>query len=275
MNALPDEQVALLRAIVANIDDDAPRLVYADWLEEHDDAEQAGFIRDAVRLAGMTKRQKGRKAIAGRLTELTKARGGWWAAAVVDGGYRVERYSRGFPDRVSFTTPEELFAAADTLFERLPVRGIEIESSGGAYDDVLSRYDDAPWLSRLADLRLYHHDSIAAEDWEEFFRSPRLSGLTHLTLGNCGIYEEETQHLAASPVLANLISLDLGYNSIGVDGAQALLDSPHLTRLKTLCLEHNFFGEDEDEDAVLEALEARFGDGLKFDPPEDEDEDAM
>lgn len=272
MNAIPDEQAALLRAIVSHIDDDAPRLVYADWLEEHGDAEQAEFIRDSVRLAGMTKRQKGRKALERKLRGRTNARDGSWLAPLgITPMFRVERYSRGFPDRVSYGTLGELFGAADRLFDLLPVRGIEIESGGEEQAEVLARLAEQPWLARLTDLRLFHHDSIVPEAWDAFFRSPRLSGLTHLTLGNCGMYEEETAVLAASPVLANLVSLDLGYNGIGVDGAQAILDSPHLKGLKTLFLEHNFFGEDEDEDAVLEALEERFGKGLKFDPPEDEE----
>jgi uncharacterized protein (TIGR02996 family) len=36
---------ALLHAICENPDDDAPRLIYADWLDEHGDSMQATFIR--------------------------------------------------------------------------------------------------------------------------------------------------------------------------------------------------------------------------------------
>jgi uncharacterized protein (TIGR02996 family) len=42
---------ALLRAICENPDDDAPRLVYADWLDEHGDPRQAEFIRVQIELA--------------------------------------------------------------------------------------------------------------------------------------------------------------------------------------------------------------------------------
>lgn len=49
-----NDEEALLRAVCANPDDDTPRLVYADYLEERDDrekhdAEQAEFIRLWVR----------------------------------------------------------------------------------------------------------------------------------------------------------------------------------------------------------------------------------
>jgi len=42
---------ALLRAICENPDDDAPRLIYADWLDEHGDPLQAEFIRIQVELS--------------------------------------------------------------------------------------------------------------------------------------------------------------------------------------------------------------------------------
>lgn len=45
------ERDALLRAIAANPADDLPRLVYADWLDEHDEPERAEFIRVQCRLA--------------------------------------------------------------------------------------------------------------------------------------------------------------------------------------------------------------------------------
>lgn len=42
---MSDEERALLAAVAAAPDDDVPRLVYADWLDEHDRPERAEFIR--------------------------------------------------------------------------------------------------------------------------------------------------------------------------------------------------------------------------------------
>ncbi len=39
---------ALLAAILANPDDDAPRLIFCDWLEEHGEDERARFIREGI-----------------------------------------------------------------------------------------------------------------------------------------------------------------------------------------------------------------------------------
>jgi uncharacterized protein (TIGR02996 family) len=45
------DETALLAAIIANPGDDAARLVYADWLDEHDQHLKADFIRTQVRIA--------------------------------------------------------------------------------------------------------------------------------------------------------------------------------------------------------------------------------
>ena len=42
---------AFLQAILETPDDDTPRLIYADWLDEHGDVARAEFIRLQCRLA--------------------------------------------------------------------------------------------------------------------------------------------------------------------------------------------------------------------------------
>jgi uncharacterized protein (TIGR02996 family) len=44
------ENPALHAAVIADAEDDAPRLVYADWLDEHGDPDRAAFIRDQCAL---------------------------------------------------------------------------------------------------------------------------------------------------------------------------------------------------------------------------------
>ena len=45
-----DERAELLRTVIESPDDDAPRLVFADWVEEHGEPERAEFIRLQCRL---------------------------------------------------------------------------------------------------------------------------------------------------------------------------------------------------------------------------------
>src|SRR5688572_7761584 len=48
---LPPGHEPFLRAICEVPDDDAPRLVFADWLDEHGDPDRAEFIRLHIHLA--------------------------------------------------------------------------------------------------------------------------------------------------------------------------------------------------------------------------------
>jgi uncharacterized protein (TIGR02996 family) len=48
------DEAALLAAIIAHADEDTPRLVYADWLDEHGQPEQAEFVRIQCRLATLS-----------------------------------------------------------------------------------------------------------------------------------------------------------------------------------------------------------------------------
>src|SRR5437868_14865571 len=50
--SMPTEE-AFIQAIIADPDDDAPRLIYADWLDEQGESERAEFIRVQIALARM------------------------------------------------------------------------------------------------------------------------------------------------------------------------------------------------------------------------------
>ena len=53
----------LIDAIVANPDDDLPRLVYADWLEENNQPEYARWLRDSLVNISSWETRKGDPAI--------------------------------------------------------------------------------------------------------------------------------------------------------------------------------------------------------------------
>jgi uncharacterized protein (TIGR02996 family) len=50
------DHAGFLEAIGDEPDDDTPRLIYADWLEEHGEPERAEFIRLQCRAASLPKR---------------------------------------------------------------------------------------------------------------------------------------------------------------------------------------------------------------------------
>ena len=94
---------ALLAAVLADPDDDAPRLVLADWLEENGFTERAEFIRVQIELARMEGDDPRRPAFARRECAL---RGAQWSKLREE----VSRWlpdvdcQRGFLYRANFST---------------------------------------------------------------------------------------------------------------------------------------------------------------------------
>ena len=97
------EREALYRNVVENRDDDAPRLVYADWLQENGDEPRAEFIRLQCRLAGMTPGDEGYFELRQRERELWSAYGHHWGGKVPHASRHGMPFARGFLDR--FTPP--------------------------------------------------------------------------------------------------------------------------------------------------------------------------
>src|SRR5207248_2676212 len=98
------EYAALLRAICAEPDDDTPRLVAADWLEEHGDADRAAFIRIQVELARLEASGLGKSLEADALRKKERAYLGpfsvlpsFWAAEACPQLVRVIPGERGKP----------------------------------------------------------------------------------------------------------------------------------------------------------------------------------
>src|SRR5437016_242826 len=75
---LVSKHEAFLQAIIAAPADDAPRLIYADWLEENGDPTRAEFIRLRIQL----REQRGRKKALARLAELSADVDGDWRRQV-------------------------------------------------------------------------------------------------------------------------------------------------------------------------------------------------
>src|SRR5262245_48764432 len=76
-------EIALVETIRAHPSEDSPRLVYADWLEEHGECELAEFIRVQIERAERDEFDPAQKALAQRERELIEARGNDWVAATL------------------------------------------------------------------------------------------------------------------------------------------------------------------------------------------------
>ena len=100
-----DERFALLRTIEDHPDDDMPRLVFADWLQEHGEEERAEFIRVQIELARMGLSEERRDHLRAREHHLLerKREGHWFdeAESTLEWPVSWVSFRRGFPDGLS------------------------------------------------------------------------------------------------------------------------------------------------------------------------------
>ena len=75
------EEDAFLSAVHANPEDDTPRLMYADWLDEKGD-DRGEYLRLLVRLEEVPPKSPDRRELRRRLRELRKLIDPAWRAAV-------------------------------------------------------------------------------------------------------------------------------------------------------------------------------------------------
>src|SRR4051794_8966487 len=102
----------LLRAVLDDPDDDAPRLVYADWLDDHGAHDRAEFIRVQIELARLPQGDPGRPALQVREGALLAPNREAWVAALPAWARRQGVFRRGFVAQVSATVVQWLQGGA-------------------------------------------------------------------------------------------------------------------------------------------------------------------
>jgi uncharacterized protein (TIGR02996 family) len=194
------ERDALLRAVCENPDDDTPRLVYADWLQEngskHDRA-RAEFIRVQCELAHrgnpfwfdrpflgdqlLFAADRPADALIARETALLDRHGEAWVREIP---VLLEPYSRFWRGFIA------TYAAGGTQWKRdaaklcraTPIEEVKLRLVGGALAGLFS-----PRTARLSGLRLECCDpSPTAADFAALANTPHLANLKRLGINGGG-----------------------------------------------------------------------------------------
>jgi uncharacterized protein (TIGR02996 family) len=197
------DEAALLTAIREYPDDDTPRLVYADWLDEHGDADRAEFIRTQCALSRLSHEDDRRTDLEVRELRLLAGHAAEWAAPrpvfpklLPDDGQEEEKaywsvFRRGFLEGVALDelSPEHMAPGGDIerLFAAHPIRELRLRSfQPGSLLALAKR----PELGRVESLELKYfgrwNEGAAGQEREAevetLLRSPRLERLRALKL---------------------------------------------------------------------------------------------
>jgi uncharacterized protein (TIGR02996 family) len=249
------EHEAFLQAIIAEPDEDAPRLIYADWLEEHGDP-RGEFIRVQCALARPGRKTRWADLKAREQTLLAEYRKEW--IKPLRGIWKMLRFRRGFVEGMTLTV-QKFLERSERLFRLAPVRDvrlIEIDhfmvpalaacphlaflrglslSLGGLTDHTFPTLAASPHLARLTAFN-FSSNYLGPDGIRALVKSRWLSGLTALDVGNSALEAAGVEILAATPAVARLTTLNLSFNVLGDAGLVALAESPHLAGLTTLSL---------------------------------------
>ena len=231
-----------LHAIVSQPDADAPRLIYADWLEEQGHAERAEFIRvqcelaamkasdvatwDLIRLQELEEREE-------ELLELPAALGENPIREVA----RHCRYQRGFIEEATFSQGMFLFQAERAL-RWVPLRRLTLTHLEEPHLPILAK---TPALARLQGLTLRHEaNEQQVLDLQELMASPHLGALESLTLAH--VLSRMFGQQQTYPVGPALQELRLMSPALQPWDLETLLKSTLCYKLHRLHLRADFFG---------------------------------
>ncbi|HUR52907.1 MAG TPA: TIGR02996 domain-containing protein [Gemmataceae bacterium] len=164
---------AFLAAICTNPSDDTPRLVFADWLEDHGQPVRAAFVRGQIELARTDEADPRYPALLARTRR---------CGVLTDASHRLEceRGVTGAMFRRGFVAGVEGGGYAFPECEALPVEQLRLRGPEGDATGGLKALLKRPELSRLHTLALGERWPI--EDITAIVRCPKLAGLRALAI---------------------------------------------------------------------------------------------
>jgi uncharacterized protein (TIGR02996 family) len=201
------DERAFLRAITAAPEDDLPRLIYADYLDERGDP-RGEFIRIQVKLSRPDPQLSVREFRALRARErllLYRHRSAWLGR--LGGDWRGDAvFDRGFVVQVDVSA-RQFIRHAQSWLRREPIHKAALYGS----------------VSCMRELAL----------------CPALKRLTLLSLRNNELRREHVAQLLRSPYLTRLVELDLSNNHLGPGSGALLANVQTLPRLQVYHFDGN------------------------------------
>lgn len=222
---------AFLAAIIADPDNDMPRLVYADYLDEQGHSERAEFIRVQCELARLDLAFKRESELIAREHELLV--GGHTPPAIPSSGMK-QIFRRGFIEIVD-TTADVILGMNRSMFQLSPISQLHIRNASERWDALAS----IPGIGRVRRLDLSNSETFGNNRINNFLTDAGFDHLYSLTLRNNQLWPEMLEVLAENPVLARLTSLDLSGNPVQDRGAELLASHPSFANLIRLILNSN------------------------------------
>ncbi len=216
--------------------DDAPRLIYADWLEENGDGPRAEFIRLQCQRASLDPDDHRSEALRTRERQLILTNRSAWLQGF-PGWAKTGQFHRGFWVPHLKLSGQGLLNRPAADFALAPLWSLSLAWTHGLAERLAACEKLLAFRSLDLKAVAVHRDLIPA-----LAASPFLRHVQVLTLGPRLAGDDDVRRLAASASLTNLEVLSLDDFGVGAAGVEALVESPSLARLTDLSLNRNPVG---------------------------------
>ena len=265
---IPSDREALFAAVLAAPDDDLPRLVFADFLDEQGHpalAARAAFIRLQVEAETLPVGSPVRLELNRRGGELRPQFRDEWADAFAPGELTgaVVNYRRGFVDEVQLDLAR-LLAVGDRMFAAAPVRVLRVRYQRGPDDpaDDWDRFSGMECLRRVRVLQFGpHFRDRTGGPLESLTTCQYMTNVRRLELSNNDLDDywpvAFVRRFPTSPLSGLLRELDLSNNGLTDRSAHTLAAATWPHPLAELKLRGNRFTP-----AGVDTLRRRFGEAL-------------
>ena len=214
------DEAAFLRAICEHPDEDTPRLVFADWLDEQGDdanAAWAELIRVQVPLARGPGAER-EKLVARERELLPTVVNTWFTRLKVSADLKWANWTRGFP--LTLDGAGSVIRIARPAFaERVPLREFNINA---ATDADLIEFATWPELQLVRKLGVWTESylTVAESGLVALFRCPHLRNLERLRIHRAAYTDAAMEALLEAPYLDQLINVKIvgrGFGELSSD----------------------------------------------------------
>jgi uncharacterized protein (TIGR02996 family) len=232
-------ETAFLGDIVEHPDEDAPRLIFADWVEDRGESARAAFIRIQCELARIEPGTPRAVQLWAQEQALLARHGKGLAGRMVRrklkhiGGHPTWMFRRGMIEAIDLSTPR-LMRLSDDLYQHVPIRHLRLTQL-----ERLGEITDFRCFDRLTGLELVGNLNTNQRGLKHLCEKASLSRLRSVNLRSPGLTSATWNTLVRSLPDQSLTQLGL---SIGTDLAflarsarlDTILASPALQQLEQL-----------------------------------------
>jgi uncharacterized protein (TIGR02996 family) len=234
------ERAAFISAILDNPDNDTVRLVFADWLEEHGEAERAEFIRCQIEVARLPKILRDAIEPGKRAAEMLKKHEAEWRKVVPEKQVTEFQVGMGYGEINGFYHRGFLVFLGISSAEFCKVAGPLLTVEPASFSLFL--FDEHSGGSK-----------VTLEEVEQLAADPCLRAVTAI---HYPVTEDRFTRLMKSPHLVNVREIDLTEFYIDAAHVRAIAEAPALRCLESLKLSAAFRAWPSSEELTPDAVAA-------------------